>query len=105
MPNFQVNNAGPGNVVIAAAVRGQRFKVTGFSLSLQDGNGLYFRSGITGNAISPSYQAGAGSVLTPDSAGGYKVFYTFPGEPLVLTITGSGTVTGEVIYDILPPGQ
>ncbi len=108
MPIFTVSNAGPGNVVIAAATRGQRFKVTHFELGLVSGNGVYFRSGLTGNALSPTFTGPDGAALSPASTGGYKGFTTNPGEPLVLAITGSGTVTGSVFYDViydLPPGQ
>lgn len=103
--NFNLNNAGPGNVVVGRAVPGQRYRVTGFAFTFADGNGCYFRSGLTGNPISQLLQAAAGAVLTPESTGGYKGFVTNKGEPLVLAITGSGTVTGEVVYELLPPGQ
>ncbi len=104
MPNFALNNAGPANVVIAPAIVGQRYRVRSFSLTFQDGNRCFFRSGLTGNPISPDYQAGAGASLSPQNTGGYIGFTTGPGEPLVLTIAGSGTITGEALYDLLAPG-
>ena len=102
MSSYAVNNSGPADVVIAAAVPGQRYRVRQAVLSYADGNGTYFRSGLGGNGISPVLQAGAGSVVSHDAGAGIS---TSRGEPLVLAITGSGTVTGEVIYDLLAPGQ
>jgi hypothetical protein len=101
VPNFQVNNTGPADVVVARAAPGQRYQVRGAALNYADGNGTYFRSGVGGNGISPLVQAPAGAA--GHDAG--KVIRTNPGEPLVLAITGSGTVTGEVVYDLLAPGQ
>lgn len=103
MPSFQLNNAGPGDVLIAAAVPGQRYRVRTFDLGFQDGNGCQFRSGLLGPTISGLMVGVKGQQLTPGNTGGYKGFTTEPGAPLVLAITGSGTITGEIQYDLLNP--
>lgn len=105
MPNsFQVNNAGPGSVVIAKATPGQRYRVTYFGLTFQDTNGVQFYSGLNGSTISGLLVGVAGQVLTPAAVQGFgKGFQTDKGAPLVLYITGSGTITGEIAYDLLQP--
>ncbi len=98
MPSVQISASSSGdNTLVAAPVATQFIRVFGFSISANGTVNVTLKSGSTSKA-GPYYFSQFGGIVRDNT---YDVFDCAPGDPLILNLSGSVAVGGEVAYTLI----